>query len=525
MSKQLTVKIVLAVVIFVASAASYAYPVMKKGYAPWSDDLTLIEARDKGLANTYSYESSKGVFLSSTHAGETIVTGVPNPLTAVIYGEIFKVAGFKVKIPELVSIVLFAAVNVLLFLLVAELFSVEAGFFGAIVSALMPIVAAGAVAGGFYEFALLFFTLGLWCYVNPKKLFRASVGRLVLASALFALAALARNAFAVSFVPFFCYDLYVQRSWKKSLAFLAPFVLIFGLTLTSFSWLGVPNGYTATVNQPFQQVGHVFNDPYSYYYNRDASVQQILSTPGALDRVAVKFLGHFGYKITLKQDIKAMFASAVFYVSEMFDLVTTGGFFILLLAAWGAYLLYKSNRPLFYFFATWLVMWLGYLVVTESGNGDHFIELGFLFASLAGLGAAELAAAIQRTGIKRILALAVVALALVGHLSSADKWKFFDAYRSSVAGKALDMVAQTAATPYKGVVAIGIHPDAAYDFAYTSNRDTVYFQIDTINDLLKKGTLKQVFGMYNIGIVAGFDPVTSAQIKSMTGLPVVALTP
>src|SRR3989344_3601550 len=107
-------KIILyALLVFGITCISVYYPLSKKGYAPWSDYLTLIQARNGAANGSLAYESPTGVFLSTeTARTAAIQTAVPNALTVLIYKHLFKWFGFSFRLPIYLTIVLFGLFNV-----------------------------------------------------------------------------------------------------------------------------------------------------------------------------------------------------------------------------------------------------------------------------------------------------------------------------------------------------------------------------------------------------------------------------
>ena len=221
MYREAKIKIILGCVIFIVSITAYYYPVYQKGFAPGADHQNLMMARNFTVSGTFKVEDSKGVLLSSKNAAtEGKETGIFNPLTPIIYGYIFKYFGFDYRLPLFVSITLFGLFNVLVFLIISRLFSVTVGFMSGIASALMPVMSVGAVHGGFYEWAMLFFGFGLLSYFGSKTgPFNSSNVRVFISSIFFGLSALARNAFAISFIPFFIYDFLSTDRIKEDFCF------------------------------------------------------------------------------------------------------------------------------------------------------------------------------------------------------------------------------------------------------------------------------------------------------------------
>ena len=509
-------KIILSFLIFVFSIVAYYYPVYKKGYPPGADHQNLIEARNFALAGTYKLESSNGTLLSSKNVSQLgAEKGIFNPLTTIIYGHIFKYFGFKPNLPLYVSIVLFALFNVLIFLLSGRLFGTVVGFMSGVAGSFMPVMFVGAIHGGFYEWGILFFGLALWSYLGFKSgPFQAGKIRILIASIFFALAALSRNAFAISFVPFFLYDFFIHRSYKRSLIFLLPFIILFGSTLTPYSWLNVPNGYVADAEQQtFGLIGHFFADPYSFYYDKENFIKNMYDQ--GLGRSAVLFATQWGYKVSLADRLGAYFDSFKFYIQETASLTSTGGPVILGLMLLGLIRLYNFNKKILGFFALWWILWLGYLVYDKTGNWDHFMEIIFIFSTLIGLGLVRLIEIISAGTLKKMVVGFVVLILFVSHLSYANKWKLHDIYRSSKEEVVLDVKDKLNGwDDIGGVYAVGIHPSSVYSLNYQIDHDVVYFDPQTVEGLISSGKLKEAFGIYNISAVLGYGEDLTEKIKS-----------
>jgi len=516
MFSKFSTKTLLAPAIFFVSIFAYYYPVLQKGYAPGANYEALMGARNFALAGTYKVENSIGTLLASENASQFgAEKGILNPLTQIIYGRIFKYLGFRPELPLYMSIVLFALFNVLIFLLSARLFGTVIGFVSGLAGAFMPTMTVGAIHGGFYEWGIIFFGLALWVYLGAKNgPFKAGSVRVLVVSVFFALAALSRNAFAISFVPFFLYDLLINRSYKRALIFLLPFLIIFGSTLTSYSWLGVPNGYTADIErQSFGLIGHFFPDPYTFYYNRDNFV--ITMKERGLIGPAVLFATKWGYRVSLFEMAGAYWNSFSFYVKEAVNLTSTGGPFILGLMLLGLINLYRLNKKILGLFVSWGIIWFGYLVYAKTGNWDHLMEVVLIFSILVSLGLAYLAEIIGMGTLKKTIISLIIFILFAGHMAYANKWRLHDIYRSSNEEEVLN-IAKTLSRQNRteAVYAIGIHPNAPYSLNYRTDYEVVYFDSETIKELITNKKLKTVFDAYNIGSVLGYGEETTKQIKS-----------
>jgi hypothetical protein len=69
------------------------------------------------------------------------------------------------------------------------------------------------------------------------------------------------------------------------------------------------------------------------------------------------------------------------------------------------------------------------------------------------------------------------------------------------------------------VVAVGIHGDAAYEVAYTTNRDIIYFHPETVRRLADEGRLNEVLRTYDVRFAVGYDNISSAE----AGVPVIEI--
>ena len=511
----------LVLAVFIVSICASFYPIHQKGYALWGDDLNLIEARNAAQGGTYAYENQNGVFLSSAHTAQSVKTAIPNSLTPILYRYIFQWFGTNPQVPIEISVIMFALFNAFVCALGIKLFSPEVGFAGGLVSALMPEMLLESISRGGYEFALIFLACALFSYFySSEKMFSPSKKRLVFTSMFFALAALARNAMAISFVPFILYDFWLHRNIKRSAIFLAPFAIIFGLTLTSYSWLPLSNGYTATTNQPFQQVGHFFNDPYTYHFNADETVQVALAHPETIDRTSAYFLSHWNYHVPLKQNIKAYIDAGIFYIQTVVDLIQTGGLIVLFLVLLGAFHLWRTHRKFVEFSVLWIVVWGIGLVLAQTGNNNHLVEISILLSLFTAVGFVELGKNLSYKKTWYVIGL----LAVLGNLAAADKWRLYDSYRSSKAGLVEAIVTQVPVADVPGVIAIGIHPDAAYEFAYLTNHDTIYFNPATIQELYDQKKLKAVFAQYHVSGAIGFSTDLSNDIIQQAGVPAISVS-
>jgi len=520
-------KIIISIIIFIASIISYYYPIYSKGFAPGADFSNLAQARNFAVVGDYNYESEDGVFLSSDKLEqEAKATGMKNPLTSVIYGYIFKIFGYEgsgLLLPQYISIFLAAIFNVIIFLLIASIFNLTTGIFSSTLLILMPTRVMGAIYYSSYEFAMIFFAIALWFYFKSNDIFnKNNIIRLIFASLFFSLAALSRNAFLISFIPFAIYDLIKCRSFKRSLVFVIPFIIIFGATLTPFSWLGVPNGYTTDMDQqPFAQIGHVFNDPYSAYYDRDNFINEFKDSK--IERIGVHFLDKWGYEVSFWEKINAYKESISYYIKDIFSLTSTGGPIILFLVFLGIFKLFETRKDILGLFVLWIAIWLISLVYYKTGNWNHLLEIIFIFATLTGLGVQWLIDHINLGSFKKYFFGAILLLSILGHLSYANWWRLYDTYRSSHMGITLEISEKINEIEINGRVAVGIHTGVSYGVYYFTDKDIIYFNPNTIKKLIKENKLKEAMELYDVGLIVGYSPEISTIVEEGLGIPTIKI--
>lgn len=521
-------KIFIAIFIFLTSVILYSYPFLNKGYPASADFVNLSKARNYALSGEYNMEGENGLFLSPNRLSESgKALAVSNPLTPIIYGNIFKYFGFGDSLlfwPTVLSIGAMSFFNVFIFLTISRIVDVKVGFISTILMLLMPTQVANVVHFGSHEFAMIFFSIALCLFFSSKTgTFKANRFRIFSASIFFALAALARNAFFISFVPFVLYDFYLNRSLKRSLVFVIPFLIIFGLTLTPYSWLNLPNGYTEADinNQSFSLLGEVFPDPYTAYFDRDVFIETLKNN--GLDRSSSHFLKQWGYSVGTFDQFSAFSDSASFYIIELFDLRNFGGPIILFLGAIGVFWLYKNNREMLQFLGLWIFIWFFSLVYFETANRTHFLEIVFIVALLVGLGVNHLIQRVDRPDKIKLILIFILTLSIFGHLFYADKWRLFDAYRSSHIKSALELSQKVNSINNEGVVAAGVHPGFAYGLYYLTDKDTIYFSPETVKSLIERNKLKEAFGYYQVKTAVGFSKETSDSIKRLVDVEVIPL--
>lgn len=503
--------------LFLLSLIVRFVPVWRKGYSfcPFGGNLAL--AKNFSLTGEYKIENKKNVILSSVNIREQgIPCNLGNQLTAVFYGWTFKIFGFHLGLPLYVSLLLWSLSGSLLFLLVYRLFDLKLAIIFSFVEMLMPFVLRSALMPGFYEWAILFFTIGLIFYLHKKEI---GFWSLFLASVFFGLAVLTRNAFLVSFPPLVIYDFWNHKSWKRMFVFILPFSLIFGGSLISGYLRGSTNAYLSAQDTSFSFYGHLYPDPYTFHFEKEAYLEKILKAPNV---TATWFLMKYGYQVGLKNKIIRYARSIFFYPRKFILLVYSGGPLIILFLLGGLVYLYKKNIYLFKLFIIWSVCWYAGLIFLKTSNWDHFLELEFLIILLVSLGIYWLIEFIWQSQLayKRLIILILI-IALFAHFIQANKWMLHEQYTSSNIEMVMKLKQELEhhEIDKKGdIIALDIHTVVYQSLAYYTDYNIIYFDSQTIDKLLADHKLSWAFEQFGVTKIIGFSEKRSQQIIEQTGV-------
>ncbi len=481
------------IILLILSFGLRIAPIIYKGYAPTGAHDNLILARNLAETGEYKLESEKNVVLASSQVKEKgAVSTFGNKLTIFIEAGIFKIFGFSANLPFFVSVFMFAITTVLIFLLVLRIFD---NFYLALITALfdifMPFVWKGSLFAGTYEFASVFFLLGLLIYFWKKE---KNILLLFLPGLFFGLAIVSRNAFILSVIPIIIYELQVSRSWKKVASFALPVILIFG----AFGFFN--NSYLSGADESFSRFGHLFPDPYTYHYEKDNYIRSIA---GSSDPDLSEFQIKYGYDVSLINKVKMYLNSAVFYPNQAFSIINFGGPFFLFLAFLGGAYLYKEKRELFKFFSLWIILWYIGLVVLKTNNWDHFLEIRFVVIFLIALGVWALikmfGKCIESQRKYILFGVGLVAFSSF-QLFVSNKWMFHESYETSFLPEAMPIIEKLEKENIKSdeVIAVSFNQGAPLLFNYYLDKNFIYFAPETIEKLKKEGKLEEIFSDFSI---------------------------
>lgn len=488
-----------------------SYPLDQKGFAPVINEVNLAAAKNMYAENTSYLEGKNHVALSARQAKEEgIYSDNANQLTPLIYSKIFKYWKFDTNLPAYISVGIWAVISVLLFVLVWHLFNLKIAFLFFLIELVMPFVVKGVLWPGSYEFAMFFFTIGLMFYLWREK---QTWQELVLSSVFLTLAFWARNAFLVSLAALFVYDIFKNKSYKRLILMLLPFILISTVFLQINAKKGIPNSYFISDSslETFANLGHLFPDPYTYHYEMEDYLQRIKDTT---EPNAVEYLEKYGYKVSLWTKVKTYIFSAKFYPQRIWRLVLSGGPIFLALMFAGFIWLYKKKRKIFILFFSWISIWYLLLIVLKTNNWNHYLEISFPLVLMAALGAYWLIsslAGLQRAWIVKVFLSFVLCLVLAGQLGLSVKWLMHEQYNYGMDttienAQALKEIKRQQPEMFddEAVIAIGSHPGTVYNLSYLTDMNFIYFAPDTIIRLFEEGDLDSALEKMGITYFIGY---------------------
>ncbi|MFH1456762.1 MAG: hypothetical protein ABIF17_01455 [Patescibacteria group bacterium] len=501
--------LIIVFILFIVSMAVHYYPVYKKGYSFGIYANNLILARNFAETGEFKIESSENIILSSDLVKDKGIEYNPgNELTYMIYGYVFKYFGFNENMPLYFSIILWALSGTILFFLIKKLFNLKVAVIFGVVDIFLPVLLQGVLLAGFYEWAILFFSIGLWFFFANKKV----TLNLIFAGFFLGLSILCRNAFAVSALVLVFFEFYRHKNIKQLLYLILPVILVAGL------FFGNNNDYLAKQDLNFSNYGHLYPDPYTFHYEKDEYLQSIA---GSSNSLFSEYLLKYGQKVSLQNQVIMYLDSIRFYPKEFIKLIVSGGPLIVLLMFLGLLYLFRDNKKMFKLFIFWIAVWYVILVILKTNNWDHFIELRFLIVLLVALGVYYLFDFIFKLSIKnnfKYVILILISGCVILHFIDCDKWMLHEEYNTSNMEAVTNFVQiiKKQNLTNQDVIALDYHPGVAFALNYYTNKNFVYFHPETIKKLLAENKLQFAFEKFGVTHIIGFDDnlISQVQLKS-----------
>jgi hypothetical protein len=518
--------LVVAILIFIFSFLIHFLPVYLAGYSPAVDSENLILARNLALSGKPMIESDLNVYLSpqvlATVSG--LKANTNSQLTPLIYSHLFKIFGFNKNLPLVFSLVCWSLICALIFILFKQWFNFFLGLICSLVAVFTPIFWWASIQLGFYEWAALFFVLGLFLYFYPKE---SSLITLALAGVFFALAIVCRNAFIISVFIVIVFSIYHQRSVKKLVYLSLPVIIIVG----GIFYLDIQSGTNAYLspaqNKSFSEFAHLFPDPYTYHFNQQNYLDTIKNKAEGDVASVIISQGGYGGKELLEKYFGIFINSFNYYLRQMIRPTILGGPIIIILMILGLIYLFKSNRTWLYFSGFWLMALFSALIFLRTSNSDHFLEIIFVVSLLVGFGFYSLASIAKNSLSKKYYYLTLIFLSLitVANYFFVDCWMFYREYKGDnlvvQAQPIIKSVNQNSLDPNKDILAVNIHPSMVGIINYYTSANIIYFDSQTIEDLLTANKLKEAFNYFGVTAVASYSEDLTNKISQVAPVKII----
>jgi len=513
--------ILIIICLFLLSLFIHYLPVYKKGYSFNPLGGNLILARNLALTGEFKIENEKNIILSSERIKkEGIYCNWGNKLTPYIYGQIFKVFGFNQNLPFYLSLILWSLSGIILFLIVLKLFNLKIAVIFGLLDIFIPVFTQGSLISGFYEWAVLFFSLGLLFYLYREKI---NLLNLFLAGLFFGLASLSRDAFLISFIPFVIYEFWQNRNIKKIFIFILPFILLWTAYLVPGYLNDLPNAYLSKHDTSFSQYGHLFPDPYTYHFEKDEYIENIAGTS---NYGFSEYLLKYDQSVDFKNQLIMYFHSIKFYPEEFLKIIVSGGPLVLLFLIAGLIYLNKKKKPLLKLFIVWGSIWYFLLIIFKSNNWDHFLELRFPMVLLISLGVYWLIDFVMKLNIKnkfKYLIIIIFALFIIFHFGLSNKWMLHDEYNGSkieIIRDFAEKINRANLNKQNDVIAVNVH-STLQSLNYYTDQSIIYFDSQTISKLLEENKLNWAFEQFGVTKIISFKPGLSEKIIKQTKVGII----
>jgi len=507
--KPKTIKIIIiSLILFIVNICLWNLPILYKGTAPAPAVRNLIVARNSHLSNTSVMEDKLGRNLNTELVKNNVdfLSVKINALTSQIYTKIFDIFGYSKELPIWTAIICFALINLILALLITYKFNWQTGLIFHILSLFTPVVWQGALMPGFYEFAVLFFVLGLICYLSKKN----TPWYLILLSGLFfSLAILSRNAFILSVFAIGIYELFFRKSIKRVILFILPIciLVLFPLASDYFS-----NQTLYMHKDAYSNYGHCFPDSYTYLFDKQEYISQKITS--ARGDVLVCLTEQEGGG-SLQQNLQPMLNSAIYYLRDSIRFIVFGGPIFLFLLLIGLLKLKRDNQDLYKLSLTWLILWYLLLILTKTSNWDHFLEIYPLVLFLVSSGIYVLWQMVKDKIKHKNFWLILIILTLIAHQLIACKWMFHEEYNTSHIETTLKISDKINLLNLPLTTIIAVNQNfGVQNLNYYTNLTYIRFNSATLEKLISENKLKNALEYFGVTHLLGYDEDLNKKLKN-----------
>lgn len=530
--KKILLKVIFFIAVFVFAVGVWYSPVIFKGYSAHMVSQNALLGRNVAETNLYTMENEMNITLPPAllkEQGQLSTFG--NKLTSIFYGKLFQIIGIPIADNiVLVSIFIYALTLLIFTITVYYLFDLKVAAIFAILYIFLPFNWYAPYYLGTNEFSLFFLSLFFLFFFLGEKQKKYQCNYFLLAGVFLAISGIAKEAM------FLIAPLILLYMWLKNRrALLYIFIPFF--VLVSIFWLPKfkDNSYiqffslNATENvqdSDFSFYGHAYPDPYTYYYDKEAFLQEYididkLSFIQKLERL--KIIQNMGIDSI---SIFARFTSGTMisarHIFRFISFEDIGGPFIFLLLLLGLYVLKKEDENMHWLLTYWVITAILFMSFIVMASRNHFADFNLAIALLVALGTIEASKIFARylnaTNKKGAIILTLFVALIIYNLISANHvaWSRIYDGSSNLKKQAYSEKINEMNVADSDVIAVsfGAH-DICY-ISYLNSKSYVTFREETIEKLLAKNELQAAFETFEVKYILGYsDSITEKIVEKI----------
>ncbi|MFH1255393.1 MAG: hypothetical protein V1667_02915 [bacterium] len=525
-------KIIISAAVLFLSAFVWYSPVLFKGYPPAIPGPNHGIARSLAITGKFSQESEKNIILNSGRIkADGAVSSTGDKGIALASAALYKIFGLPdFDLTVLLAAWIFALSLFFFFLTVWNLFDYKMAVIFAAVYVFLPVVWETALQPGFYEFSLLFLSMGLFLFFcgwnNKYDIFRYCLSGIFLA-----LSFLSRDAVALLAPVLFFWMLLYKRKAILPLfismilaivCFNVFFQFNFGKT-SNYHLVFFRSAEQGAQGKDFSFYGHLYPDPYTYHYEKESYLAQkkIEAGQSGIDAqgLAKRISNVESSRISLWQHLRLAPLLMAKHVSSLVSLENTGGPLIFLFFCMGLISLFRQGKPeLAYLILGWIFFIFIFCSFFALAQRNHVMDFGFVFALCAAIGIYSLSEILnfKNKNMALILITAMVAyhLVLSSHVTLSriyndSSYLKLKAYQDEIGKFDLNV---------NDVIAAPFNNNEIYAISYLAGKSFVKFSQPTVEKLISENKLKFAFEEFGVTKIAAFSPELTAEIIKQTGV-------
>lgn len=531
--------IILSAILFCSVFAWYS-PVLFKGYSSAIPGPNNVIARNLAKTGKFSHENEKNIILNSDRIKQDgMISSTGDKAIALAGAALYKLSdSLNFDSIVLLSVVVFAMSLLFFFLTVWKLFGFRIAMIFALVYVVLPVVWETALIPGFYEFSLLFLSIGLFLFFCGNEKDKYDILRYCLSGIFLALSFLSRDAMALLAPVLLVWAWFFKR--KAILPLFAPMILAIICFTVIFQFnFGKTSNYhfdyfraapEKTQGRDFSFYGHLYPDPYTYHYEKETYLSQkkIEAGQSGIDAqsLAKRISNVESNRISLWQHLRLAPLLMVKHISSLVSLESVGGPLIFLLFCFGMLCMFRQTglpagqtgrREFVYFISGWIGFIFIFCSFFALAQRNHVMDFAFVFALGAAFGIYNLIEILnfrhKRAALILISVMAAYHLilsshALFGRLYGDSSYLKLKAYQEEI-GK-FDLNGND-------IIAAPFNNNEIYAINYMADKSFVKFSRPTVEKLISENKLKFAFKEFGVTKIAGFSPELSAEITKQTG--------